>query len=310
MCRMHSRGGDGCTARRRPGSRSSACLGRKEKRRGAWGAPGARVPERRGNLFAQLSSPSRCALWWRQRLARAAPRPALYYLPGISCGPLVHRGGGLVRAASQQAGPEPGHCRGRGRTLLPAPCVCWGSWAIVCVPVSASLSVVEGPYGAEHERWHCVLCRMFGSQFVQKTTMLWGDDKKKVVKKGNEWVSRASWGAQQSESTNSRQRAALPRCCTCLRFDGWGVWAELEICLAVLQEDAHLPPVSGAAGSRALTACVGRLLGILGRARNLLGSRARRPTRATSKRTYRADKDCCRAGDKHAGAAGSLTGGL
>ena len=195
MCRMHSRGGDGCTARRRPGSRSSACLGRKEKRRGAWGAPGARVPERRGNLFAQLSSPSRCALWWRQRLARAAPRPALYYLPGISCGPLVHRGGGLVRAASQQAGPEPGHCRGRGRTLLPAPCVCWGSWAIVCVPVSASLSVVEGPYGAEHERWHCVLCRMFGSQFVQKTTMLWGDDKKKVVKKGNEWVSCASWGA-------------------------------------------------------------------------------------------------------------------
>jgi hypothetical protein len=36
---------------------------------------------------------------------------------------------------------------------------------------------------------------MFGSQFVQKTTMLWGDDKKKVVKKGNEWVSCASWGA-------------------------------------------------------------------------------------------------------------------
>jgi hypothetical protein len=37
MCRRHSRGGDGCTAtaRRRPGSRSSACLGRKEKRRSA-----------------------------------------------------------------------------------------------------------------------------------------------------------------------------------------------------------------------------------------------------------------------------------
>jgi hypothetical protein len=65
-------------------------------------------------------------------------------------------------------------------------CVC----ACPCV-----LSVVEGPNRAEYERRRCVLCRMFGSQFVQKTTMLWGDDKKKVVKKGNEWVSCASWGA-------------------------------------------------------------------------------------------------------------------
>jgi hypothetical protein len=105
-------------------------------------------------------------------------------------------------------------------------------------------------------------------------------------------------------------RAALPRCCTCacLRFDGWGVWAEFEICLAVLQEDPHLPPVSGAAGARALTR-VGRMLGILGRARNLLGSRARRPTRATSKRAYRADKTAAGPVIKHAGAAGSCTGG-
>ena len=32
------------------------------------------------------------------------------------------------------------------------------------------------------------VCSMFGAQLVQKTTVLWGDDKKKAVK-ANPWVS-------------------------------------------------------------------------------------------------------------------------
>jgi hypothetical protein len=125
MSRRHSRGGDGCTARLSPGSRTSACLGRRKRGEGRGERAGARVPDMRENLLAQLPHPSDAPFLAAPGAARAAPRPALYSSPGKSCAdPCCRVGcgahGTAGRAASQQAGHEPGHCRGRGRTLLPS----------------------------------------------------------------------------------------------------------------------------------------------------------------------------------------------
>ena len=52
-------------------------------------------------------------------------------------------------------------------------------------PCSSHAGSVASPLEAH---FVCGLCSMFGAQLVQKTTMLWGDDKKKAVK-ANPWVS-------------------------------------------------------------------------------------------------------------------------
>ena len=73
----------------------------------------------------------------------------------------------------------------------------------------------------------CVSSRMFGQKFVQSTTMLWGDDKKKAAKKPNQWVSALSncEGARQTLNlmcpAEQSPRVELQRvlCPVCRRCD-------------------------------------------------------------------------------------------
>lgn len=175
------------------------------------GRGGARGSESTGKAREIVNAASRAQLMRPLAAPAASARraPACPVL-GSPTGPTLQRGQRRARtarrAASQQAGPEPGHCRGRGRMLLPNSMRVLGQLGRRLRACPCAFSVLEVTHGAEQESRRCVLCRMFGSQFVQKTTMLWGDDKKKVVKKGNEWVSQVS--------TRSRHRAALvaPAC--------------------------------------------------------------------------------------------------
>lgn len=105
----------------------------------------------------------------------------------------------------------------------------------------------------------CV-CRMFGAQLSQKTTVLWGDDKKKAVK-ANPWVrrcrstciaapsvARSAWlrgscdrAARWSVAHARRRSVAVEVAVAGVGFADGHASAGHPLGLVLLQEDQHLP---------------------------------------------------------------------
>jgi len=149
---------------------------------------------------------------WRDMVPPASARRA-------AAGPVRPRGPGPIRLRAPRCcppegsrsglghgcprGPLPAHAAGPGPAgrgvFAAAPAVGCCCSCRVRAHLSGSGCWCPGCCGgacALKSAARCVSSRMFGQKFVQNTTMLWGDDKKKV-KKPSAWVSAwlsVGWG--------------------------------------------------------------------------------------------------------------------